>query len=89
MALGAQSRNIVLLVLKQGLRLTILGVAIGLAGAFGLTRLIARLLFGVSATDALTFILIALLLTLVALLACWMPARRATKVDPLVALRNE
>jgi putative ABC transport system permease protein len=89
MALGAQSRNIVLLVLKQGLRLTILGVAIGLAGAFGLTRLLERLLFGVSATDPLTFILIALLLTLVALLACWMPARRAAKVDPLVALRTE
>jgi putative ABC transport system permease protein len=89
MALGAQSRSIVLLVLKQGLRLTILGVAIGLAGAFGLTRLIERLLFGVSATDPLTFILIALLLTLVAMLACWMPARRAAKVDPLVALRTE
>ena len=89
MALGAQSRNIVLLVLKQGLGLTILGMGIGLAGAFGLTRLIERLLFGVSATDPPTFILIALLLTLVALLACWMPARRAAKVDPLVALRTE
>jgi putative ABC transport system permease protein len=89
MALGAQSRNVVLLVLKQGLRLTILGLAIGLAGAFGLTRLLERLLFGVSATDPPTFILIALLLTLVALLACWMPARRAAKVDPLVALRTE
>jgi putative ABC transport system permease protein len=89
MALGAQSRNIVLLVLKQGLRLTILGVVIGLAGACGLTRLLERLLFGVSATDPLTFILIALLLTLVALLACWIPARRAAKVDPLVALRTE
>ncbi|HEU0175755.1 MAG TPA: ABC transporter permease [Blastocatellia bacterium] len=89
MALGAQSHNIVFLVLKQGLRLTILGVAIGLAGAFGLTRLIERLLFGVSATDPLTFILIALLLTLVALLACWMPARRAARVDPLVALRTD
>jgi len=89
MALGAQSRNVVFLVLKQGLRLTILGVAIGLAGAFGLTRLLERLLFGVSATDPLTFILIALLLTLVALLACWIPARRAAKVDPLVALRTE
>jgi len=88
-ALGAQSRSIVLLVLKQGLRLTILGVAIGLAGAIVLTRLIERLLFGVSATDPLTFILIALLLTLVALLACWIPARRAAKVDPLVALRAE
>jgi ABC-type antimicrobial peptide transport system permease subunit len=75
--------------LKQGLALALIGLAIGLLAAVGLTRLMKGLLFGVSVTDPLTFTLIAGLLTLVALLACYIPARRATKVDPMIALRCE
>jgi putative ABC transport system permease protein len=77
------------LVLRRGLALTLPGVAIGLTAALALARLMQSLLFGVSAADPLTFIVIASLLTVVALLACWIPARRATKVDPMVALRCE
>jgi putative ABC transport system permease protein len=89
LALGAQPRKILTMVVWQGLKLTVVGVAIGLAGALALTRLMRELIFGVEATDPITFAAIALLLTGVALLACWAPARRAAKVDPMIALRYE
>ncbi|MEN3334847.1 MAG: putative transport system permease protein [Blastocatellia bacterium] len=89
MALGAQRKDVLKLILRQGIRLTVVGVIIGLASAFALTRFLSDLLFKVSATDPATFTAVALLLTLVALLACWIPARRATRVDPMVALRYE
>jgi ABC-type antimicrobial peptide transport system permease subunit len=89
LALGAQRRDVLRLVLSHGMKMALGGVALGLVVALGLTRLISKMLFGVSATDPSTFVVITLLLVLVALLACFVPAWRATQVDPLVALRNE
>jgi putative ABC transport system permease protein len=89
MALGAQTRDVLALIVKQGVMLVLIGLGLGMVGALALTRLLATLLFGVTAKDPMTFISIAALLSLVALLACFIPAWRATRVDPLEALRCE
>ena len=89
LALGATPRNILLMIVKRGMGLTLLGISIGLAASFALTRLMTSLLFEVKAVDPLTFLFVPLLLAVAALLACSIPARRAMKVDPLVALRYE
>jgi putative ABC transport system permease protein len=89
MALGARRRDVLKLVVRHGMLLTLVGVIIGVTGALGLTRVMASLLFGVTAKDPLTFVAVAGLLSAVAFIACFVPALRATKVDPLVALRYE
>src|SRR6476646_8385528 len=86
MALGAQRSHVLALVIRQGMSLTVIGVVIGVAGAFAVTRLLANLLFGVAPTDPLTFVAIPLLLLFVALVACYLPARRAARLDPTIAL---
>jgi putative ABC transport system permease protein len=88
-ALGAQSRDVLALVVSQSMLLVLIGTAVGLAASFALTRLLASLLFGVSATDLPTFAVVSLLLMVVAAFASFIPARRATQVDPMVALRWE
>jgi len=89
LALGATTGAVLRLILKQGLNLTLSGVALGLAAAFGLTRWMKTLLYGVGTTDPSTFAVVASMLIVVALLACWIPARRATKIDPLTVLKQE
>jgi ABC-type antimicrobial peptide transport system permease subunit len=88
-ALGAEWRDVLMLILKSGMSLVVLGLAIGLAGALALTRLMSTLLFEVSPSDPLTFLAVVFSVIFAALLACYIPARRATKVDPLIALRYE
>ena len=89
MALGAQRERIVGMVVRQGMELTGAGMVLGLLGAAALTRVMATLLFGVSATDLVTFSLVPLMLVVIAAIACYLPARRATYVDPVIALRDE
>jgi putative ABC transport system permease protein len=89
MALGAQRRDVLLLIIKEGAKFAFVGVALGVAGAFGVSRLLASQLYGVSATDPITYAAVAIAMTVVTLLACYIPARRAMRIDPLVALRYE
>jgi putative ABC transport system permease protein len=89
LALGASQREALQLILKQGLRLVVVGVALGLVSAIIVTRAMKTMLFGLSSTDPVTYVVLTLLLTAVALLACYLPARRAMKVDPLIALRQD
>jgi ABC-type antimicrobial peptide transport system permease subunit len=89
MALGAQKRDVLRLVIGHGMLLTVIGITAGLLGAFVLTRWISTLLFGISPTDAVTFLGISLLIAFVSLAACYVPARKSVKLDPMIALRYE
>src|SRR4030095_13414398 len=89
MAIGAQPRDVFTMILGQGMKLALIGVGLGLVGAFALTRLMTTMLFGVEPTDKVTFASIALLITVGAFLACYLPGRRATKVEPVISLRYE
>jgi putative ABC transport system permease protein len=89
MALGAEPGQVMRLILRQGMSLILAGVSVGLIGAFALTRVISSMLFEVSATDPITFVGVPFVLTAIALLACYLPARRAMRVDPMAALRCE
>ena len=89
MALGARQSDVLRQILGESMKMTLIGIFIGLLAALGLTRLMANLLFGVSATDPLTFVGVGVILAIVAMAACYLPARRAMRVDPIVALRYE
>ena len=89
LALGAQRSDLLRLILQQGMTVVAVGILFGIVASIGLTRLIATLLYGISATDPITFLTLSLALLLVALVACWLPARRASAVDPMVALHTE
>ena len=89
MSLGAQAHQVLRMVLRQGMRLVVIGICLGLAGSLALTRLLRSLLYEISPADPLSFAVVPILLATVTLLACWLPARRAAKVNPMVALRYE
>jgi ABC-type antimicrobial peptide transport system permease subunit len=89
MALGAQSQEVVRMIVREGLMMTLVGIVIGTAGAFAITRKMTALLFGIASTDAMTYVSVAITLLAVTFVACSIPALRASRVDPLVALRHE